>query len=123
MSKILVVDDETDACYLIKEYMEEKGYDVIVSYNGEDALEKVKNLEPDIMLLDITMPGIDGMEVLRRVRQFNDKIGIIMVTGINDESKAKEAIKKGADDYITKPIDFDHLEESLLVDLIMRKKE
>ena len=123
MSKILVVDDDVNACILLKSFLEEIDHDVIVSYNGEDALEKVKNLEPDIMLLDISMPGIDGMEVLRRVRQFNDKIGIIMVTGINDESEAKEAIKKGADDYITKPIDFDHLEESLLVDLIMRKKE
>ena len=56
------------------------------------------------MLLDIVLPGIDGMEVLRRVRQFNDKIGIIMVTGINDESEAKEALKK------------------LLVDLAMRKR-
>ncbi len=86
-------------------------------------MEKVKNLNPDLMLLDINMPGIDGMEVLRRVRQFNDKIGIIMVSGIKDESEAKEAIKKGADDYITKPIDFNHLEESLLVYLTMRKKK
>jgi len=122
MSKVLVVDDDVNAYMLLKSFLEEKGYDVIRSCNGEDALEKVKNLEPDIMLLDITMPGIDGMEVLRRVRQFNDKIGIIMVTGINDEREAKEALKKGADNYLTKSINFDYLEMCLLVDLAMRKK-
>ena len=123
MSKILIVDDDVNACILLKSFLGEMDHDVIVSYNGEDALEKVKNLNPDIMLLDISMPGIDGMEVLRRVRQFNDKIGIIMVTGIKDESEAKEAIKKGADDYITKPVDYDHLNECILVDLTMRKKK
>ncbi len=123
MSKILIVDDDANACILLKSFLEEMSHDVIVSYNGEDALEKVKNLNPDIMLLDINMPGIDGMEVLRRVRQFNDKIGIIMVTGIKDESEAKEAIKKGADDYITKPVDYDHLNECILVDLALRNKK
>jgi len=123
MSKILIVDDDVNACILLKSFLEETDHDVIVSYNGEDALEKVKNLNPDIMLLDINMPGIDGMEVLRRVRLYNKRIGIIMVTGIKDESEAKEAIKKGADDYITKPVDYDHLNECILVDLTMRKKK
>ena len=93
-----------------------------MSRTGEDALVKVRELKPDVMLLEIVLPGIDGMEVLRRVRQFNDKIGIIMVTGINDEREAKEALKKGADNYLTKSINFDYLEMCLLVDLAMRKK-
>ena len=122
MNKILVVDDEKEICESSKLFLETKGYDIIVSHTGEDALEKVKNLNPDLMLLDIRMPGMDGMEVLRRVRQFNDKIGIIMVTAVKDEGEAKDAIKKGADEYITKPIDFNYLEESILVDLIMRKR-
>ena len=122
MSKILIVDDEVEICESTKKFLEAKGYDIIVSYNGEDALEKVRNLNPDIMVLDIKMPGIDGMEVLRRVRQLDDKIGIIMVTAVKDEGMAKDAIEKGADEYVTKPIDFDYLETSLLVELVMRKK-
>ncbi len=122
MSTILVVDDEVWACDPIKRFLEERGYDVFTSYSGEDALEKVKNLKFDIMLLDITMPGIDGMEVLRRVRQFDEKIGIIMVTAVIDEGIAKDALKKGADGYITKPIDLNYLETSVLIDLIMKKK-
>ncbi|MBT6226327.1 MAG: response regulator [Candidatus Scalindua sp.] len=122
MSKILVVDDEIKACELVKRFLEVKRYEVIMSHSGEDALEKVKNFKPDIMLLDIKMPGMDGMEVLRCVRQFDDKIGIIMVSAVKDEGMAKDAIKKGADEYIIKPIDFNYLETSLLVGLVMRKK-
>ena len=122
MSRVLVVEDSDSACDLIRDFLESKGYDVFLSRTGEDALAKVRELKPDVMLLDIVLPGIDGMEVLRRVRQFNDKIGIIMVTGINDESEAKEALKKGADNYLTKSINFDYLEMCLLVDLAMRKK-
>ena len=122
MSRVLVVEDSDSACDLIRDFLESKGYDVFLSRTGEDALAKVRELKPDVMLLDIVLPGIDGMEVLRRVRQFNDKIGIIMVTGINDESEAKEALKKGADNYLTKSINFDYLEMCLLVDLAMRKR-
>ena len=122
MSKILVVDDEVKACELLKRFLEKKEYEVITSHSGEDAIEKVKNLKPDIMLLDIRMPGMDGMEVLRRVRQFDDKIGIIIVTAVKDEGIAKDALEKGADEYITKPIDFNYLETSVLVDLVMREK-
>ncbi len=122
MSKILIVDDEVWACDAVKKFMEEKGHNVITSFCGEDALEKVKNEIPDIILLDIRMPGIDGMEVLRRVRQFDEKVGIIMVTAVKDEGEAKAAIEKGADDYVTKPIDLNYLETTVLVDLTMRKK-
>ncbi len=120
MRSILIVDDEVNACDAISRFLEGKGYDVTVSYSGEDALEKVKNLKPDIMLLDIRMPGIDGMEVLRRVRQFNCAIGIIMVTAVKDEGMAKDSLEKGADEYITKPIDFHYLETGILVNFVMR---
>ncbi len=123
MSKILIVDDNVDACFLLKSFLEEMDYDVIESHSGADALEKVKSLKPDIMLLDIIMEGMDGMEILRRVRLFDKSIGIIMVSGVRDEGICKEALGKGADEYITKPIDFKHLDECILVDLIMRKKE
>ncbi len=123
MTKILIVDDNVNVCYLLKSYLEEMDYEVIVSNSGMDALEKVKELKPDIMLLDVIMEEISGMEVLRRVRLFNKSIGIIMVSGLTDESYYKKAIEYGADEYLTKPFDYKHLHECVLADLIMRNKE
>ena len=123
MSKILIVDDNVDACFLLKSFLEEMEHDIITSHSGEDALEKVKSLKPDIMLLDIIMKGINGMEILRRVRLFDKRIGIIMVSAVMDEGICKETLEKGADEYITKPIDLEHLNECILVDLIMRSKK
>jgi len=122
MSKILVVDDEVKACELLKRFLEMKGYDVIMANNGEDAIEKAKSEKPDVMLLDIRMPGMEGTEVLKRIREFDKDVGIVMVTAVKEEQVGKEALKAGADEYITKPIDFNYLETTLLVDLIMRKK-
>lgn len=122
MSKILVVDDEIKACELVRRFLETKGYGVITSNSGEDALEKVKNEKPDVILLDIRMPGIGGIEILKRIREFDKDVGVIMVTAVKEEETGKEALKLGADEYITKPIDFNYLETSVLVDLIMRKK-
>lgn len=122
MSKILVVDDEVKTCEYLKEFLEIKGYDVIVSNNGGDALEKVKTKKPDIILLDIRMPGMDGMEVLKRVREFDKGVGIIMLTAVKEEDIGKKALKSGADEYVTKPVDLNHLAECVLVSLIMRAK-
>ena len=122
MSKILVVDDEIKACELLKRFLEMKEYDVIVANNGEDAIEKVKNEKPDAMLLDIRMPGMEATEVLKRIREFDKDIGIIMVTAVKEEQVRKEALKSGADEYITKPIDLNYLETTVLVDLTMRKR-
>ena len=123
VAKILIVDDNKNIAFLLKSFLEEIDYDVIVSHNGIDALEKVKSLKPDIMILDLLMEGIDGMEVLRRIRLFNKSIGIIVVSAVVNEDIAKEALAKGADEYITKPIDYNYLSDSILFDLVMRKKE
>ena len=122
MAKILVVDDEVKISELLQRFFEKKGYTVITANSGMDAIEKVQNESPDVMLLDIRMPGMDGVEVLKCVREFNKKIGIIMVTAVMDEDIAKNTMKLGADEYITKPIDLERLEMNVLVDLIMREK-
>ena len=122
MSKILVVDDEVKACKLLKRFLELKGYEVIVSNEGEDAIEKAKNEKPDTILLDIRMPGMEGTEVLKRIREFDKDVGIIMVTAVKEEATGKGALEAGADEYITKPIDFNYLETTILVDLVMRNK-
>ncbi len=126
MSKILVVDDNVNACYLLKSFLEDMDgmeYDIIVSYNGTDALEKVKNLKPDIMLLNIVMKDIDGMEILRRVRRFDKSIGIIMTSALIDEEICKKALENGADDYITNPFDFDRMNECISAVHIKKNKE
>ena len=111
MSKILIVDDEVKTGRFLKRFLEIKGYDVITSNNGEDALKKAKNGKPDIILLDIKMPGMDGIEVLRCVREFDKDVCIIMVTVVNDKSTGTEALKSGADEYITKPINLNYLDK------------
>ncbi|ODS32266.1 MAG: two-component response regulator [Candidatus Scalindua rubra] len=110
MNKILIIDDEVRAVMFLKRILERKGYEVITSFNGEKALEVIKYEKLDIILLDIRMPGIDGIEVLRRVRKFCKNVGIIMVTAINDKEVGIKALESGANGYITKPIDLNHLE-------------
>jgi len=99
MSKILIVDDNVDACLLLMSYLEEMDHDIIISHSGADALEKVISLKPDVMLLDIIMEGIGGIEVLRRVRLFDKSIGNMMVSALIDEATCKEAMENGADEY------------------------
>ena len=114
MYKILIVDDEIKACDFLKKILELKGFSVTVSYSGESALEKVKTEMPDIVLLDIRMPGMDGMETLRLIRQFDNKVTIIMLTAVSDEGIAKDALTKGADDYMVKPADVEYLVSSMI---------
>ncbi len=111
MGKILVVDDEVKECELLKRFLERKGYEVIISNSGMHALEKVKSKKPDIILLDIIMPEMDGIEVLRRIREFDKDVCIIMVTVVNDKSTGMEALKIGADEYITKPVNLNYLDK------------
>ncbi len=109
----MVVDDEEKECKLLERFLERKGYDVISFYSGEKALEQVRYEKPNVILLDIKMPDMDGLEVLRNIREFNKDVGVIMVTALNDEATGIAATKLGANDYLTKPVDLDHLETSI----------
>ena len=113
MPRVLVVDDEPDARELLSEFLTAKGYAVLTASNGEEALRKVKEERPHLILLDIRMPKMDGLEVLRRVREIDHEVGVIMVTAVNEEETGRQALKLGAFDYITKPLDFQYLERSL----------
>ena len=123
MSKILIVDDEVKACGLLKRILEtdKNEYDIMTSNSGVDALEKVKSFDPTLILLDIKMPDMDGMEVLRQVRKFDKDVGIIMLTAIIDQEVADEAFRMGADDYITKPVQVSFLESRIFIDIMARK--
>jgi len=113
MPRVLVVDDEPDAVELLTEFLRAKGYEVITASDGEEALRKVKEDRPHLILLDVRMPRLNGMEVLRRVREIDREVGVIMVTAVNEEETGREALKLGAFDYITKPLDLKYLEKSL----------
>ena len=113
MARILVVDDEPDAVELLQEFLTAKGYDVIIACDGEEALRQVKEHRPHLILLDVRMPKLNGMEVLKRVREIDHEVGVIMVTAVNEEETGREALKLGAFDYITKPLDLPYLERAL----------
>ncbi|HTU00234.1 MAG TPA: response regulator [Candidatus Sulfotelmatobacter sp.] len=113
MPRVLVVDDERSSVELLQAFLEEKGYEVIVAYNGEEALRQVKAERPHLILLDIRMPGMNGMEVLAQVRQIDQEVGVIMVTAENQEETGRQALALGAFDYIVKPLDLAYLERSL----------
>ena len=109
MNKILVVDDEAMARKLLKDFLEVKGYDVITASDGKEALEKIKE-GPDIVLLDIMMPDMNGMEVLDKIKETSPSTVVIMVTALAENAIGVESIKRGAFDFVTKPIDLKHLE-------------
>jgi two-component system, NtrC family, response regulator AtoC len=119
MRKVLVVDDEPQAVELLDEFLTAKGYAVVGASDGEEALCKLKEEQPHLMLLDIRMPVMNGLEVLRRAREIDREVGIVMVTAVNEETMGREALRMGAYDYITKPLDFDYLERVLWVKMTM----
>lgn len=102
MPKILVVDDEKPISDIVKFNLDKEGYDVVTAYDGEEALEKVESEEPDLILLDLMLPKIDGLEVARQVRAKHN-IPIIMVTAKDSELDKVVGLELGADDYVTKP--------------------
>lgn len=113
MHKILVVDDETDICDFVKTFFKERGFQVFTALNSEEALLITKRDKPDLVLLDIKMKGMDGLAVLKHIRELDKTIKIIMVTALEDQEKIHEAYKLGAIDYITKPLALDYLEEAV----------
>jgi DNA-binding response OmpR family regulator len=113
MPRVLVVDDEADAVELLQEFLSAKGYEVLTAHDGEEALRAVREERPHLILLDIRMPGMNGLEVLRRVRQIDQEVGVIVVTAVSEEETGREALALGAFDYIVKPLDLAYLERSL----------
>jgi DNA-binding response OmpR family regulator len=102
--KILVVDDEKNICELLRLYLEKEGYEVVISLDGEDAIEKHKTENPDLILLDIMLPITDGWEVCRRIRE-RSEVPIIMLTAKGQTFDKVMGLELGADDYIVKPFD------------------
>ena len=107
--KILLVDDEDDFVATLSERLSLRDLDSHAASSGEEALQFVGDNVPDIIVLDLKMPGIDGMEVLRRVKQYFPAIQIIILTGHGNDLDEAEARKLGAFDYLRKPVDIELL--------------
>ena len=120
MAKILVVDDEGQAVKLMKTELERWDYHVITATNGPEALELVDAEQPHLMLLDIRMPGQSGIEILREAKARDPELSVIMVTAVTEKNVAKAALESGADDYVTKPINLDYLQTTIMVELTTR---
>ena len=116
MSKLLIVDDELDVREFAANFFRKRKIEVIAASNGQEALALFENKKPDLILLDIKMEGMDGIEVLRYIREKDKIIPIVMVTG--KEPQEDEALKRckelGVLDYIHKPLELDELEKVVL---------
>jgi len=105
---ILVVDDNQDNTEIIRHYLEARGYPIIVAYDGEEALAAFETVRPSIVLLDVMMPGRDGWEVCRIMKQhpaLGRAVRVIMVTALDEWEDKRQALQTGADDYVAKPFD------------------
>jgi DNA-binding NtrC family response regulator len=107
--KVLMVDDEEDFVKTLAERMKMRDLDSDVALNGEQALQLVEDQIPDVMVLDLKMPGIDGMEVLRRVRKAYPQVQVVILTGHGSEKDEAEAKRLGAFAYLQKPVDIEKL--------------
>lgn len=108
---ILAVDDEMDVLLIVKTALESEGYKVITASNGFEALAAAEDAKPDLIVLDIMMPEMNGFEVLDNLRKKDSTVGIpvIMLTGVSEMIKKKEALDKGITYYINKPFDYQQL--------------
>ncbi|OGP53241.1 MAG: hypothetical protein A2162_10835 [Deltaproteobacteria bacterium RBG_13_52_11b] len=107
--KILIVDDAPDTVEIIQKLLSYEGYDVITAFTGEEGVKKAEAEKPEVVLMDISLPGIDGNEALRRIRKNNPIQSVIMLTAFATVENAVHALQEGASDFIKKPFDNEHL--------------
>jgi DNA-binding response OmpR family regulator len=110
-AKVLAVDDESDILLIVRTALESAGMDVRTASNGRDALTTADEFAPDLIVLDVMMPEMDGFEVVRHLRE-NEKtqdIPVVMLTGVSDSQRVKQALDSGVARYIVKPFDIEEL--------------
>jgi two-component system response regulator (stage 0 sporulation protein F) len=109
----MVVDDEVLICDLLEEFLTIQGYQVTTASGGEDAILKFKILRPQMVLLDIRMPGMDGIDVLQSIKDMDRSTGVIMLSAFGDVETIQKAMQGGAYQYIQKPVEFGALLKAL----------
>jgi len=113
VNKLLVVDDDVEICEFLKSFFEDRDFKVAVANNGTQALEQVALFHPEVVLLDIQMPGMGGLQVLKKIKETHPRVKVIMVTAVETQEKIEEAMRSGADNYITKPLSLEYLEKDV----------
>jgi two-component system KDP operon response regulator KdpE len=106
--KILVIDDKREMTWLLEHALSEEGYEIEIARDGQEGLRRAHVARPDLILLDIMMPGMDGWDMLRRLREFSD-VPVIMLTAVGGEDDKVLGLDIGADDYVTKPFGMEEL--------------
>ncbi len=109
MAKILVVDDAEFLRVRISKMLSSEGHEIIEAENGVKAVETYKTSRPDVVLMDITMPEMDGLTALREIRSYDSSAKVVMLTALGQESVVLEAIKAGARDFVVKPFEKDRV--------------
>jgi DNA-binding NtrC family response regulator len=112
-AKVLLVDDEEEFCNMLSERLETRGMKVNAVLSGEDAVKRVEDQNFDAIILDLAMPGIDGIETLRRIKEMRPDLEILMLTGHGTVKSGIEAMKLGAEDFLEKPVDMKVLMEKI----------
>ncbi len=115
MVRLLIIDNDLATCDFLKSFFTQKGYETFVANDGEQGLFIVKEKKPDIILLDIKMPGFSGLEVLQKIKEIDKNAKVIMMTAVNEGFIIEMAMKYGAIDYITKPFSLEWLEKDVLL--------
>lgn len=108
-ARVLIVDDEEEFINSLAERLSIRDYDATTSVNGQDAIEKIRGYDFDVVILDVVMPGIDGLEVLREIKRIKPLTEVIMLTALPNVEIGVEAMKRGAMDYILKPCEIEEL--------------
>jgi DNA-binding NtrC family response regulator len=111
--RILVVDDEPKICHLIEELLKVEGYQIDVSFSGADALEMIKRYIYHLLITDLKMPGIDGLELIQKAKEQNSEIRAIMVTGYATVDIAVQSLRHGVDGFFTKPFNIIEMKKTV----------
>jgi DNA-binding NtrC family response regulator len=117
MSRILIVDDEAPIREVLSTFLEDIGYEAHALADGESAINWLREEKPDLILLDVRMPGMSGLDVLKNARQLYPEMPVIMISGYADEDLAREALQEGAYDFFLKPFELSVIEARLFAKL------
>ena len=113
LGKVLEVDDEPEVRQVLLEFLSSRGYDLTAASGGAEAVALVETIKPDLVLLDVAMPDMDGVETLKRIVAIEPALAVIMVTANADISTTSKLLALGAVDYVPKPFDLDYLDQAV----------
>ncbi|MBN1823695.1 MAG: response regulator [Endomicrobiales bacterium] len=117
-SSIMIVDDEPDILVVLGEFLAKEGFKVLTAKDGKQAVEKLKDQKIDLVLLDMAMPNMNGIETLKELRKVKPNLAVIMITAYRDAEKVVEAFRLGAYDCIFKPFDLKYLRQAVMAKLL-----